>query len=1279
MQTDKIFDLLIVVTPDDCKRMIPVYPRLLDNFDHGKVIFVGRPDIEQIVADSNLIAGKVSCKNEDDIILFDDVHQCIKKRLSSILNGQELPRRATGWYYQQFLKMQYAFECEDEYYMVWDGDTVPCHRISMFSPETDQPYLDLKYEYHPEYFDTMGKILPGFKKVIKGSFISEHMLYITEIMRELIQEIESNDAIPGTRFWEKIINAIEPDKIYDSAFSEFETYGTYIALKHPTAYKLREWHSFRLGAEFFDINTICTRDFEWLGRDFDAISFEKGQSVREDHRGLFDNPDYQQKLSAKKMLQLAQMEYTEGYKEIWDDSPEQTEVSNYTVGAFGNGSGSNNKTLIVIVSYNAINLMQNNIESIRNVLTPGTYQIVVVDNASTDGVDKWLQQQKDIIFVKNFENVGFGPACNQGVKASRGTEFEKADVFLLNNDTRLVFDALYYLKRALYSADDIGAVGSVSNYAGNKQQLDVEFDTVEEYIKFGETINVPMEDALLERVRLSGFSMLVRRNVWDEVGGFDEDFAPGYFEDDALSMEILKRGYRLKVVRNSFVYHAGSQSFIKTDYQTLLNNHHELFIQKYGFDILEYAYASGTAISQIPFSKESRFSVLQYGCGLGSDLKAIKSIFRNAETFGIEQNYKLNEIARKTEKVFGSIDELLEFFDEPSFNVFIIDKDKLAAMNESEQGVLSSLLVSDATVIIKNSEYEFFDYEKIKMIIWDMDETFWQGILSEGEVILPISNADLVRNITDHGVVNSISSKNDEIPVMDELERAGIADLFVFNNINWQDKGHQIAEKISTMGLRPENVLFIDDNPRNLEEAKYYADSLMTAMPDIIPYLTTFYARTIAGDKEHNRLEQYKLLEKKNEARSKSDSSEQFLKDSDIRVVINKDCLEHIDRIHELVMRSNQLNYTKNRDDKKILEKLLTNDWNDSAYIEAKDRFGNYGIIGFYCFDTRSRKMEHLLFSCRVLGMGIEQFIYNKLGCPEFEVKGDVAVELQKDASVDWITEDKEFERSERNASDNRVRILMKGPCDMDSIEPYLAGAAITSEFNFVNNEGFVTAGQNHSMHIWESANLEPAELQEIIDEVPFITADDFKTKLFENEYNVICYSLLPDCQAGLYKRKDKELYISFSSRNTPVTDPECKEGFINGSKPGHAFHFTEKIIDEFAENWEFVGVTPLELVFRNLDYIYDHVKGKPIIILLLGSEVDYEGDNEEFNGLSEYHRDFNPIIREFADDHDRMKVINLTDFVHSQEDYIDSVNHFSRNVYYNVAGEIVRYINENL
>ena len=107
------------------------------------------------------------------------------------------------------------------------------------------------------------------------------------------------------------------------------------------------------------------------------------------------------------------------------------------------------------------------------------------------------------------------------------------------------------------------------------------------------------------------------------------------------------------------------------------------------------------------------------------------------------------------------------------------------------------------------------------------------------------------------------------------------------------------------------------------------------------------------------------------------------------------------------------------------------------------------------------------------------------------------------------------------------------------------------------------------------------------------------------------------------------------------------------------------------------MGNTPLDLLFRNLDYIYDNVKGKPIIILLLGSEVEYQGDNEEFAGLADVYKEMNPIIQEFVDDHERMRAINITDYIYSQEDYADCINHFSRNVYYKIAGEICKYINE--
>ncbi|SFB95256.1 HAD-IIIC family phosphatase [Butyrivibrio sp. YAB3001] len=1278
MQDNNVsFNLLIVVTPDDCERLMPLYPRLADNYSYGKICFIGSPGVLEVASGNEALKERITWVDENELIKFDEVYELMSGRMKDILEGVPLPRKVTGWYYQQFLKMQYAQICEDEYYMVWDGDTVPCRDINMFSKDNGKPYLDLKHEYHPEYFDTLGIILPGVKKVIQRSFISEHMLIRKDIMKNLISDIEKNDKLAGKSFWEKIINAIPPEKIYDSAFSEFETYGTYVALRYPSVYMLRDWHSFRLGALFFDMNTICDRDFEWLAKDFDAISFEKGQTVSDDNKNFFDNPEYQKKLSAKKMLQIAQMEYKEGYKEVWADDLEINENVNVTKGGFWLSDDREHRVLIVIVSYNNEHLLKENIKSIRDVLNTDSYKIVVVDNASTDGTVRWLEEQKDILLIKNNENKGFGPACNQGVMASVGTESENFDVFILNDDTRLVFDALYFLRQALYSAEDIGAVGSVSNYAGNKQQLDIEFDSVDEYIKFGEKNNVPMSNPCIERVRLSGFAMLIKRKVWNEVGGFDEDFAPGYFEDDALSIEILKRGYRLMLVRNSFIYHAGSQSFIKTDYTKLLDDHHELFKKKYGFDIFDVCYPSGTVISQIPFSNDARFSLLQLGCGIGAELKAIRSLFPNIEVVGIENGRELYEIVKKTETVFENIDEAVTFYDKPYFNVLIIEKRMLDELSDAEKGVLSGLLLEDAVLIVKNSVYEEFPYEKIKLIIWDMDDTFWQGILSEGEVALPSVHVDLIKNLTDHGIINSISSKNNEEDVMAELKSAGIDNLFVFNNINWDEKGQQIENKLKTMGLRAENVLFIDDNPRNLEEAKFYSKELMTATPDIIPYLVNYCSKTKAKDPEHKRLEQYKILEKKTDAQVKYADSEKFLYDSDIKITINRDCLKEIGRISDLVMRSNQLNFTKNRDNKEILTKFITNDWYDCAYISARDRFGDYGIIGFYCYDTRGKKMEHFLFSCRVLGMGIEQFIYNKLGCPEFEVKDQVSSKLEKDKAVLWIKEDETSEITSDSEKAKRVRILMKGPCDLDSLAPYIKGGSITSEFNYVNDKGIVVAGQNHSMHIWESAHLSENEINAILDDVPFIQKGDFETKLFTEEYHVICFSTMQDLGAGLYKHKKTGNYISFSGISRPLTDLANAEDYMAGRLQNHSFLFDRKTIETFAESWEFVGVTPIDLLLRNLDYMYENAKGKPVFILLLGSEIDYEGDDPWYDGIVENYRFYNPILREFAEDHDRMRVINISDFIKSQSDFNGCINHFSRNVYYNIAGEICRYINE--
>ncbi|MEE5989456.1 MAG: DUF6492 family protein [Lachnospiraceae bacterium] len=321
------YDGLVVVTPKDFQRIKHHHGRMIGNLPVRRLYFVGSGEVGRLLEEekaSGVIDGSIAEKalflNEDDILPYEAVSDVISEAMQDVLFGEKAPRGLVGWYYQQFLKISYSKLCNDEYYFVWDGDTIPCREFSMFDAG-GQPYLDYKQEHHKEYFNTIEKILPGMHKVIGPSFISEHMLFKTDTVKQMMSKIESNDGIKGTKYWEKIVNSLNSDLLQSNSFSEFETYGTYVALTDPMAYRLREWHSMRVAGMFFDMEKINERDFTWLGRDFTAISFEKNHYVREDCRNLFDNPEYQMKLTARQMLEVAQGAFYGGsYIEKWDYS-----------------------------------------------------------------------------------------------------------------------------------------------------------------------------------------------------------------------------------------------------------------------------------------------------------------------------------------------------------------------------------------------------------------------------------------------------------------------------------------------------------------------------------------------------------------------------------------------------------------------------------------------------------------------------------------------------------------------------------------------------------------------------------------------------------------------------------------------------------------------------------------------------------------------------------------------------------------------------------------------
>ncbi len=291
-----VYPCVIPTIVKDYQRMRHNYYRIFDCLDVSKLVFVGPKALEEVIREDegkDIFKGReVEYLNENDILSLDDVRPAFNRQITP--ENNVMPT-AVNWYYQQFLKMAYSLVCDAEYYLCWDSDTVPLRHIDMFG-ENYKPILDVKPEFNNTYFVTIERLF-GFNKIIEKSFVSEHMLFDVSLMKEMISEIEKTD-YPGERFYEKILEAVGKDNL-DQGFSEFETFGSWVGMRHSSAYRLREWKSFRNTNFFIDIKDVSEEDLKWLSVDYDAATFEKYQETNDILNQLFRDPRYREKLTPR--------------------------------------------------------------------------------------------------------------------------------------------------------------------------------------------------------------------------------------------------------------------------------------------------------------------------------------------------------------------------------------------------------------------------------------------------------------------------------------------------------------------------------------------------------------------------------------------------------------------------------------------------------------------------------------------------------------------------------------------------------------------------------------------------------------------------------------------------------------------------------------------------------------------------------------------------------------------------------------------------------------------
>lgn len=282
-------------------------------------------------------------------------------------------------------------------------------------------------------------------------------------------------------------------------------------------------------------------------------------------------------------------------------------------------------TSIIVVSYNTLKYTRLCLESVRKHTGELPYELIVVDNGSQDGSAEWLSKQQDIICLLNHRNVGFPQACNQGMALSRGD-----DILLLNSDAVVTANYLQNLRSALYSSPSVGAVGPMASHASNFQQVDTDCSNLQQLQAFAREYNQSNPEKWRPWLLLIGFCLLFRRQVYEQLGGLDESFSPGNYEDDDYCLRMRQRGWDILLCGDTFIHHYGGQSFRKdknkkqeqqkeADFKALVARNEALFQKKYGLPQLSHKMRHGMAEQLAPRLPRGS-SVLLLDCRLGYDL-----------------------------------------------------------------------------------------------------------------------------------------------------------------------------------------------------------------------------------------------------------------------------------------------------------------------------------------------------------------------------------------------------------------------------------------------------------------------------------------------------------------------------------------------------------------------------------------------------------------------------------------------------------------------------------
>lgn len=288
-----------------------------------------------------------------------------------------------------------------------------------------------------------------------------------------------------------------------------------------------------------------------------------------------------------------------------------------------------------------------------------------------------------------------------------------------------------------------------------------------------------------------------------------------------------------------------------------------------------------------------------------------------------------------------------------------------------------------------------------KCVVWDLDNTLWDGVCLEGDVRLRPEAPAVLETLDRRGILHSVASRGEEEVARRQLEAFGLDRWFLVPRINWLPKPANLERIAADLGLGTDALAFVDDDPFEREHMAFMRPEVLVldaaglaGLPDLLE---------LTPDAITPEASRRRLLYREDEARRRAEAAcpdrRAFLAGCGMVLTVRPPAAADVPRIRELMSRTHQLNTTGLLLDEDRIRALLAGAGRPDApaailVADFRDRFGSYGTVGVAIAETAGPRwrLTYLAMSCRVLGRGVETAFLHALldrarrgGCERLE------------------------------------------------------------------------------------------------------------------------------------------------------------------------------------------------------------------------------------------------------------------------------------------------------